>query len=298
MAECAESSSDEGVPALAVAVAVPVPSAPPLAEEGNIVYDDDEEEARATANAARDEGIAAIRHHCENHLSCNPQSTYVTWIATLHPENAEVVIDPRFLIDGNPWLVVYEQTKDDLQKGRISPETSAVAEVSINGGRGGEGNQQVDSETTTTTKKCKCGGGMLDFAIGCSLVLSSVCASLAIELAGSYCYLSYWLCHQIMRCCTPSTMLTCLPFCMAFFLGKVFKLLDAVLLLTSIIVVECIGGTNYVLCTILACDHDQGRAMHQMTRRLPHLVRWAFRQKFAKWNPPRTEFRWLHSAEN
>lgn len=74
---------------LAVAVAIPFVS-------------DEEAQAQAQAavTASREAGIATIRNHCELHLISNPTSTYVTWIATLHPENAHVTIDSRFLIPG------------------------------------------------------------------------------------------------------------------------------------------------------------------------------------------------------
>lgn len=82
-------SSDGGVgdEELAVAVAVPLDS-------------DEEAQAQAAVTASREAGIATIRNHCEHHLISNPTSTYVTWIATLHPENAHVTIDSRFLIPG------------------------------------------------------------------------------------------------------------------------------------------------------------------------------------------------------
>ena len=82
-------SSDGGVgdEELAVAVAVPLDS-------------NEEAEAQAAVTASREAGIATIRNHCEHHLISNPTSTYVTWIATLHPENAHVTIDSRFLIPG------------------------------------------------------------------------------------------------------------------------------------------------------------------------------------------------------
>ncbi len=73
---------------LAVAVAVPLDSS------------DEEAQAQAAVTASREAGITTIRNHCEHHLISNPTSTYVTWIATLHPENAHVTIDSRFLIPG------------------------------------------------------------------------------------------------------------------------------------------------------------------------------------------------------
>ncbi len=82
-------SSDGGVgdEELSVAVAVPLDS-------------NEEAQAQAAVTASREAGIATIRNHCEHHLISNPTSTYVTWIATLHPENAHVTIDSRFLIPG------------------------------------------------------------------------------------------------------------------------------------------------------------------------------------------------------
>ena len=82
-------SSDGGVgdEELALAVAVPLDS-------------NEEAQAQAAVTASREAGIATIRNHCEHHLISNPTSTYVTWIATLHPENAHVTIDSRFLIPG------------------------------------------------------------------------------------------------------------------------------------------------------------------------------------------------------
>lgn len=85
------SSDGCGDEELAVAVAVAVP-----------LGSDEEAQAQAQAavTASREAGIATIRNHCEHHLISNPTSTYVTWIATLHPENAHVTIDSRFLIPG------------------------------------------------------------------------------------------------------------------------------------------------------------------------------------------------------
>ena len=73
---------------------------------------------RQRTMAPANNGIADIQHHCVQHLSHNPSSSYVSWIATLHPENAQVTINTRFLTPDNPWLTVYEEAKEDLQKGK------------------------------------------------------------------------------------------------------------------------------------------------------------------------------------
>ncbi|KAL9187582.1 hypothetical protein ACHAXT_001685 [Thalassiosira profunda] len=279
-------AGEEETTPIAVAVAVAVPSAPPLEHADSRPLPDADEEAQASAAAAREEGIATIRHHCTQHLALNPESSYCTWIATLHPENAEVSIDPRFLIEGNPCLAVYEEARSDLQKARgcesegvvATPVASGAAQQSTHGGDGGTRHHRA---------------GLLDAVMGSLLVLVGVSTSFVLELIAAYCYLSFWLCRKIVNTCSPSTVFTCLPRSIAFVIGALYQLLDALLLVVSVIVVECIAGANYVVCTILGCSHYRGRFMHQATRKLPHLVRWAFRKRFEKWDPPRrTHFGW------
>ena len=280
-------------PPLAIAVAVAIPSAPPLDNNNGSPNNDNilpqtDEEAQAVVESSRARGIANIREHCSQHLSLNPNSSYVTWIATLHPENAHVTIDPRFMIEGNPWLTVYEEAKDDLQK-KYREYDGLDGGVVVTTVPPSSSNQVGQNETQTQQKNSRCGGGggFVDYIIGSYLVVLGVAASFAFEVAASYCYLSYWVCCKIVAKCSPPGIFTWLPLSIAYILGKVFQLLDSVLLVSSIIVVESIAGANYVVCTILACSHERGKSMHQMTRKLPHLVRWAMRKKFEDWDPPR-----------
>jgi len=256
-------------PPIAIAVAIdPQPSAPPL-YQSTIPHTDEEEQV--VADQARAEGISVISQHCHNHLSNNPESSYVTWIACLHPENAQVSIDPRFLIEGNPWLTVYEEAKEDLQKnqGRV-----AAADVVSPSQQNGE------DKKTDKNEKCSCSsGGFIDYLVGSSLVLAAVTASFVFELAGSYCYLSGWICNKILDKLSPPGMFSCLPFSITYVLAKVFQLLDIVLLWSSILVVESIAGANYVICTILSCSHKRGRGIHQTTRKISHLIRWVTRKE-------------------
>ena len=263
-----EEEEDTVSPPIAIAVAIdPQPSAPPL-YQSTIPHSD--EEAQVVVDQARAEGISVISQHCHNHLSNNPESSYVTWIACLHPENAQVSIDPRFLIEGNPWLTVYEEAKEDLQKnqGRVA------AEVVTASPQNGE-----DNKTEKNEKCCNGGGGFIDYLVGSSLVLAAVTASFVFECLASYCFLSNWICNKIMDKLSPPGMFTCLPFSITYVLAKVFQMLDVVLLWSSILVVESIAGANYIICTILSCSYKRGRDIHQTTRRLPHLVRWALRTK-------------------
>lgn len=235
------------------------------------------------ATAAREEGIANIRDHCEQHLAQNPGSSYVTWIATLHPENARVSIDPRFLIpENNPWMVVFSEARADLRKEGYNDE-GVVVTIPPNA------TQQDGGDEAGTRRKF--GVGFLDFMIGNSLVFMGVAAAFAFELAASCCYLNYWMFTNIVNWCWRQNK-ALLPLCVPFFLaGKLLQLLDASLLVAGIILVEGISVANYILCTILACSHNQGKAMHQATRKMPHLVRWAFRRHLeGLGGPPRFMF--------
>jgi hypothetical protein len=65
------------------------------------------------AAKARDESVAAskevIRTHLVDHLLRNPDASYQSWVAVLHPENAQVTLDGRLWTDGNPWLTVWDE---------------------------------------------------------------------------------------------------------------------------------------------------------------------------------------------
>ena len=64
-------------------------------------------EASAQAAMHREHAQNLVREHLEHHVSHNPgaSSDYVTWIATLHPENAEITIDQRFFVPGKTSAV-------------------------------------------------------------------------------------------------------------------------------------------------------------------------------------------------
>ena len=63
---------------------------------------EEDERARQEAARHRQEAQNLVRDHLRNHAQHNPgaSSDYVTWIATLHPENADITIDRRFFVPG------------------------------------------------------------------------------------------------------------------------------------------------------------------------------------------------------
>ena len=255
---------------------------------------DTDEEAQAVALAAQEEATASIREHCESHLSLNPASSYVSWIATLHPENAHVSIDSRFLIPGNPWLTVWEEAKDQFQKksgGRAYDDVLVTPTAPPDPSDSPAADAVHGQEDDSNQHARKCEGSFLDFMISSALVILCVAASFVFEFVAAYCYLSYWLCMKIVEMCSPPNLFTLIPFFIAYVIGASFQLIDMLLLLVGVIFVESVAAANYVVVTILACSHRRGKKMHHLTRKLPHMTRWAFRQTYFKhWNPPRTTF--------
>jgi len=238
-----------------------------------------DDEAYAISLSAQERGIADIRQHCVQHLSHNPSSSFVTWIATLHPENAQLTIDPRFLIPDNPWSTVYEEVKENLQNGKgaiaavptpsaphlddIMPEDVPVE---------GQGDKESDASSTTYR-------GCLDLFISRILIFVCILASIVIELMAGYAYFSYSLCGKIIDKCSPVGAFSWLPLSIAWILRAAFCFMDIVLHCASVLVVEWIAVVNYILCTIFACSPEVGKNVHQMTRKLPHHVRWAVRRR-------------------
>lgn len=242
-----------------------------------------DEEAYAAAVASQEQGIADIQHHCVQHLSHNPSSTYVCWIATLHPENAQVTIDPRFLIPNNPWLTVYEEAKDDLQKVKCTIPTDLASALDTEH-MPIEGDEYKETNASPTYRGC------LDLFVSRILILVCIVISFVIEIFAGYCYFSYWLCSKIVVRCSPVGALSWLPLSIAWIVGQVFRLVDNMLLFTSVFVVEFVAVFNYLICAIFGCSFGVGKNVHQMTRKLPHRVRWAFRHNFERCHPPRLYF--------
>ena len=198
------------------------------------------------------------------------------------------------MIPGNPWLTVWEEAKDELQKkgeGRAYDDV-LVTPTAPPDHSDSPANDAVHGQDVGNHQHArKCEGSFLDFIISNALVVLCVAASFAFELAAAYCYISYWLSMKIVEMCSPPNIFKLIPFFIAYVIGASFQLIDMLLLLVGVIFVESVAAANYVIVTILACSHRRGKKMHQLTRKLPHMTRWAFRQTyFKKWDPPRTTF--------
>jgi len=241
-----------------------------------------DQDAEAAAAAARAEGTAMIRDHLNGHLQQNPirpqdpVSSYVTWIATLHPENATVSVDPRFLIPGNPWMTVFE----DAKAGPI-PVAQLV---------------QIDEELSPSTQQqhqvthppsSSCEGNIFTLVIGYSISLSAVAAVIAIELAATVVYLTAAMFFYFCKLCMwKLNIITVVPFATSYIVWRCMALTDFMLLLVSVIVSEILALTCS-MCNTIFGGCQSGAAWHQHIRRVSHLSRWAFRYPFDQWNPPR-----------
>ena len=262
---------------------------------------EDPEDAAAEAQAAeaREQGTDLIREHLNHHLDQNPGSSYVvsllscrsmlfqlltdmpctsafdivpvahsitvrqTWIATLHPENATVTIDPRFMIEGNPWKTVYNETKYGIcDRGSPPPEVDAQAVEAV----------AVPEEKTRSY------GGFIDFLVG--LIIDITAASLTFSLE---------VCAIVVRFvarCFEYFYDKCYHYTISkYTLGVIFWIMwrsfwfcEHVFLYTSVFVTELLAGISFMLCALFALDCGIGRAAHQRTRRLSHLIRWACRR--------------------
>jgi len=77
-----------------------VPTMQNFAENNN-----DMEALQAMRDASNAASRDLLKGHLSHHLSQNPDSSFVSWIAALHPEN--VTLDHRMTIAGNDWLEVW-----------------------------------------------------------------------------------------------------------------------------------------------------------------------------------------------
>lgn len=219
---------------------------------------DDDAEAEVQAQQARDQGTELVREHLRQHLRQNPNSSFVTWIATLHPENASVVIDPRFLTPENPWWTVYEETK--------------VYE---------------DHPTTTRASKSATSAsgpthaGFLDLTIGLLLAVAGAASAFLVEIFALLVHgIAYGFECLTLLCCRQIWSKIMLAW-IWFIVWKSLVLTEWILLLSSVLVTEILAGVSFILCTFFGCSIEIGRAAHQRTRRLSHLVRWACRKPFS-----------------
>jgi hypothetical protein len=229
-----------------------------------------DDEARAQAANAVEQGTTLLREHLSNHMDANPNSSYVTWIATLHPENASVTIDTRFLIPGNPWWSAYEDCKPGM------PFAVAVPVA-------GETQLPVaDAEENKRPHFCRvCSpivlitGGALAIAAFLSANVVEIIASCMYYLSAAFFYMS--------KCLSKPKVKTLCLYTLFQLLYHVFAVVDSILLMTSVLITEILAASTFALIIIFG-GHLAACTWHQNIRRTCHVTRQYHRKTC---NPPR-----------
>ena len=244
-----------------------------------------DDEAEAEAAEARRQGTQLIENHLSMHLSQNPDSSFVTWIATLHPENAEVSIDQRFFVPNNPWWTVYEGAKNDIPIATAVPVNDDLAAASEQPIPVSTYNPEKPASTSTSTKtepKSPC--SPIDSFIG--FVLSLIAILTVFGLETSACII-YFVAAGIWKSAKAMGHTGLIPWILYHVLMIVYWILaiiDSCLLLGSVLAVELVAGVCYIL-SLLFAGCQRAAAWHQYIRRTCHTLRWAFRSQSS--SPPR-----------
>jgi len=263
---------------------------------------------------ARAAGETIIRRHLDNHLAHNGggSSDYISWIATLHPENAQVEIDERFFIPGNPWWSIYEETVDipyatavavpaaDAGDERTQHQQSNVAQNAEHE----EDVQCISSNTSHVTDDAFAGQEVEShvrrqeelphFCLRCNPVdmglgILSTCLAIVITFiteltALIFYFVAAFFFHAAKAIGPPRAFTACLRnFYMIMYF--VFAMVDSALLLSSVIAAESCGMVGWIVGCLVGGIWIANKR-HQFVRRICHRIRWAFRHSHLE--PPRT----------
>jgi hypothetical protein len=276
---------------------------PPVLQEDHPMPTAPVEDEEAELEAARHRYHASmlVRDHLERHAANNPgaSSDYVTWIATLHPENADVTIDQRFFVPGNPWWTIYEDTKNDQiptatavplpDNDDVEQGTQRQGEAATNS----EANPANSGQTARQEVHCcnTCSPLSILFAITV-FIPASIGVFIAEMMALCVYFLGKFFYH-ISESFSPPNCCTCLFFVVFRFSYIVCAFCDSIALMISVIVTEVVGIVAYLVgfCT---GGPLWARNLHQQTRRMCHGIRIMFRKNGVTANPPRKFF--CHSS--
>lgn len=243
-----------------------------------------DEEAEAEAAEARRRGTELIEGHLSHHMTQNPDSSYVTWIACLHPENADVTIDERFLVPGNPWWTVYEGAKGEIPSATavpVSDEQAPSALVVPDGNNPTPFNTVPPKEDRVPDKSTG-----LDLLVGSILSLTAVLAVFGMELAAYVCYGISAGFYRMAQAMDPPNACTGIFYSVFLLVYWTLAFVDSCLLLASVLTTEIVALALFILSCLFA-NCDMAGRWHQYLRRTCHLLRWAFRSKSLSAYPPR-----------
>lgn len=277
----------------------PVATAPTEDEDdvnNTNINTNEDEEAMRQASRHRQHAQNMVREHLEHHSSHNPgaSSDYVTWIATLHPENADITIDQRFFVPGNAWWTIYEDTKnnpipvvtavpvancdivkeeEDLEAGTettLPPETASRASTSTTA--------STNSPTSTKPPHCCQTCNPIALVAGMLVTIPAFVTVLTLELVALViCYLPSAVFYHASQAFAPPNICTCILYMVFMILYGAFSLADSIVLVTSVVATEWIGGFAFGI-GFLTGGCLWAKTLQQHIRRLCHCIRVGFRR--------------------
>jgi len=174
-----------------------------------------------------------------------------------------VTIDPRFLVLGNPWLTVYEETKYGLY------------------GSSPMDDEAVDAVVVSPQEATRSYAGFLDLMVGVFVDFSAAATTFALEVCAVFFRVMAHGCNYLVGVSSHNAWSKYTIGALCWILWANFWFVENTLLYTSIFVTELLAGVSWLLCGWFALDCEIARAAHQRTRRLSHLTRWACRRPFA-----------------
>jgi hypothetical protein len=267
-----------------------------------------DEEAQTQAARAQRDGETVVRNHLSSHLDNNPgaSSDYVSWLATLHPENADVTIDERFFVPGNPWWSIYEETVNKMPYAYARPVTPGdetnqdirTEEVDDNHH---DHNPQYDHEkessssneplTETPSPEPKSTSPFwlvcnpIDMLVGLITIFQAVLIVFVLEvIALAFYFISAFFYKSAKATMEPVKALTAPFYALFMIMYFTFALSDSIILLSNVLVTEIFMMVGWLLGCLFG-GILIANERHQYIRKVCHHIRWGFRHDFT--NPSR-----------
>lgn len=257
--------------------------------------DEVDEEAMLQAARHREEASTLVRDHLGNHAANNPgaSSDYVTWVATLHPENADITIDHRFFVPGNPWWTIYEDTKNsEIPIATAEPVSNKTLKIEVEDStsctsESSNENQRDPTESSAPHFCQRC--NPIAMFCGFAVAIPALVCALACEMVALIaCYAPGSMFYHAAQVFAPPSCCTCLFYFALMLVHFVLSFCDTMILLVSVITTECLGLVAFLI-GFLTGGCLWARYLQQQIRRLCHGIRIIFRKKTPS-NKPRRRF--------
>lgn len=272
--------------------------------------DEDDEVAMLEAARHREHASTLVRNHLENHAANNPgaSSDYVTWIATLHPENADITIDQRFFAPGNAWWTIYEDTKNNqIPLAEAVPvtddgktrETAMKVDDEESGIESGESTLASSTEEGQGSRKdhverkdphCCLTCNPFAIVFGFVVAVPALAFALICEIVSFFtCYLPSIIFYRIAQLFSPPDCCTCLLYLVFITIHGVFSMCDSMVLVMSVFGTELVGLVA-LFVGFLSGGCLWSKYLHQQIRRSCHGIRVVFRKKTTCGRKPSRRF--------